>query len=471
MSASPDDLVAMALFVRVVEQRSFTAAARELGMSKSVVSSRIAKLEERLGARLLHRTTRRIALTTDGVRFYERCARVIAEANEVTSALEGSSDQPQGLLRISAPPAFASRYLPSPLASFLKRHPAVRVELHLESRASDPLEDGSDVSLRIASRLEDSELLVRKLAADRLVLCASPTYLRIRGIPWRPQDLVHHDIVSRRAAAPLRFRTAEGPLLFGGTAQLAADEDGFVRESAAAGLGIAAVPVSLVADALDEGTLVEVLENDVDAELSVLALTPHARLVPAKVRAFLDLLVAEWKAPPWSAALLRDGEIGDVEAGVTAEVPPRAAKGKRPALRPKARAAGAPVVPRQDVVRLGKVASLFEAVDGEATDALRRTLERAHVVASEEVGPELVTMNTKLVLRDASGDTREVTIVYPWDAASESGRVSVIAPLGEALLGQTVGTRVTIPGGHGKPRAYTIEKLLYQPEAAGDHHL
>src|SRR5687767_7605693 len=196
MRASPDDILGMTFFARVVEARSFSVAARTLGLSKSSVSARVARLEERLGVRLLHRTTRRLALTADGVRLYELCARIVAQADEAAEVAAGASAVPRGTLRIHAPTGFGQAYLTAPIGDFMRLHQGIRVELRLSDRVPDAALDEVDLAVVIAGRLTDSALTVRRLATVRVAVCAAPSYLRRKGIPFRPQDLVHHDCLA-----------------------------------------------------------------------------------------------------------------------------------------------------------------------------------------------------------------------------------------------------------------------------------
>lgn len=460
MRASPDDLVAMAVFVRVVDARSFAAAAREMGLSKSVVSARIAKLEERLGVRLLHRTTRRLALTTEGVRFYERCARVVAEADEAAEAVAGSSDTPRGLLRVGAPSAFGQMHLAGPVAEFLRLHPEVRIELQLSDRIVDLVEAGLDLALRVGRRIEGGTLLIRKLASDRAVACASPDYLRRIGLPWRPQDLVHHNNLGWSLRGEVwEFKTSEGVIELGGTGNLTADNAIFLRAAAIAGTGIVILPRSFVAADLASGALRPVLEEFEHMEYSVYAVRPQARLVPAKVTAFIEHLAASFRAPSWAA---------DRPATVTPKILPK----KR-----TARTSSQPAVTlsTQDVRRLTAVIALYQDVDASGAAALQDCLARATIVPHDEIPPTVVTMNTRVVCRERAGggqpaQSREVSVVYPWHADADDGRISVLAPLGRALLGASVGASIEVAGARG-PRRATLETIRYQPESAGDWHL
>lgn len=258
MRASPDDILGMAFFARVVEGRSFSVAARTLGVSKSAVSARVAKLEERLGVRLLHRTTRRLALTADGVRLYERCARVVAEADEAAEVAAGASAVPRGTLRVVAPAGLAQAYLTRAIGDFLAAHPGIRIDVRLSDHVPAPLADDIDIAIRVASRLEDSGLTTRKLATIRVAVCAAPQYLRRKGIPFRPQDLVLHDALShpiRPNTDDVSFQTEEGAVSIASLATLVADDTRFLREAALAGLGIVMLPEPLVIDDLEAGRL------------------------------------------------------------------------------------------------------------------------------------------------------------------------------------------------------------------------
>src|SRR5687768_11572765 len=275
MRASPDDILGMMYFARVVEARSFSDAARALGVSKSAVSARVAKLEERLGVRLLHRTTRRLALTADGVRLYERCARIVTEADEAAEVAQGASAVPRGTLRVHAPSGFAQAHLTSAMGDFMRAHPKLRIELRLSDRLPDVAADEIDVALVVAGRLADSGLTTRKLASLRVAVCAAPAYLRKKGIPFRPQDLVHHQCLShsiRQSADDLRFQTDEGAVSMASLSSLLVDDARFLREAAVGGLGIVMLPELLVADDLAAGRLFRVLADYQTIELALHAL-------------------------------------------------------------------------------------------------------------------------------------------------------------------------------------------------------
>ena len=170
MAASPDDIFAMIVFARVVQAQSFTGAAARLGVSKSVVSARVAALEARLGTRLLHRTTRKLSLTADGQALVEQCASLLAAADRVAETIASTGDTPRGVLRINAPVVFAEEYLAVPIADYLARFPEVRIEITLADRMVNLVQEGIDVAVRVSSRLEGAGLTARRLANDRTVL-------------------------------------------------------------------------------------------------------------------------------------------------------------------------------------------------------------------------------------------------------------------------------------------------------------
>ncbi len=444
MRASPDDILGMAFFARVVEARSFSDAARMLGVSKSAVSARVAKLEERLGVRLLHRTTRRLALTADGVRLYERCARVVADADEAAEIAAGASEVPRGTLRIYAPSGFGQTYLAEPIGAFMRMHEGLRVDLRLGERIPDLTVDDVDVAIVVAGRCADSGLTTRKLASVRVAVCASPEYLRRKGIPFRPQDLVLHDCLShsiRQSVEDWRFHTEEGAVSMAALSNLVVDDARFLRQAALSGLGIVMLPEFLVAEDLAAGRLFRVLDDFQTIELGVHTLHPHGKLAPASVRAFIDHLAACFRHPPWER---------------------RPAAGSTP---PAAKRTGRGIaLTEQDVRRLGAVAALYADVDPTGSAELLALVLSAKTTLASKIPKTSVTMNTRVVLTDDAGAEREISLVYPWDAARD--RIAVTSRLGLALLGASVGAEIA----DGK-RTTTVTSIRYQPETAGDHHL
>jgi DNA-binding transcriptional LysR family regulator len=312
MPASTDDVQSLLIFARVVEAQSFTGGAARAGISKSVASSRIAALEERLGTRLLHRTTRKLTLTPDGLSLYEHAAQMANAADAAAATGAGASAEPRGVLRVNAPLLFAQLYLVEPIAEYLERHPRVRVELLLADRMVDLVEEGVDVAIRISARLRDSSLVGRKLAEDRTLVCAAPAYLARRGIPLTPGELIHHDCLRYSlldSADEWRFRESsarEGspearsfsvPI----EARFQAQSGSLLREAALAGMGLAVLPSFMVARELKAGTLVQVLSAYSFIRIAIQALYAPTRTLPGNVRAFVDLLSQRFRVPPWLA--------------------------------------------------------------------------------------------------------------------------------------------------------------------------
>jgi DNA-binding transcriptional LysR family regulator len=299
-----DNLSGMAVFAQVVESRSFTAAAQRLGMSKAAVSKQVSRLEERLGARLLNRTTRRLSLTEIGAAFYERCARIVAEAEEAELAVTRLHAAPRGTLRVDAPVSFGLQYLAPILPAFMAQNPELSVDLTFNDRFVDLVEEGYDVAVRIA-RLPDSSLVARKLSESRALVCAAPGYWQRRGRPVHPADLAAHNCFAYSYLATRnewRFRGPDGPASVRISGSLTANNGDVLREAAVAGLGVAMLPAFMVCDELRAGRLEPVLRDFEADPVGIQAVYPHNRHLSAKVRAFIDHLVAALDPAPWEGA-------------------------------------------------------------------------------------------------------------------------------------------------------------------------
>jgi DNA-binding transcriptional LysR family regulator len=307
-----DKLTGMAVFARVIDAGSFTAAAAQLGMSKSAVSKAIAALEDRLGARLLNRTTRRLALTEVGHAFYERCARIVAEAEEAELAVTRLQLTPRGTLRVNAPMSFGALHLGPALAGFLGRYPDLKVELELSDRFVDLLEEGYDVAVRIAATLPDSSLIARRITVDDAVICASPAYWRRHGRPRVPQDLTHHACVTYAYSPNPRewpFVAADGrPISVRVDGPLHTNNGAATLHVALAGLAVVRLPRFICGPELAAGRLEAVLADAMPPPNGIHAIYPHNRHLSAKVRAFVDFLIerfgpgCDWEHPPARAA-------------------------------------------------------------------------------------------------------------------------------------------------------------------------
>ncbi len=301
-----DSLTGLAVFVEVARARSFSGAARALGLSKSAVSKHIARLEDRLGARLINRTTRRLSLTEAGVVFYEKCARIVSEAVEAEQAVMDLDTAPRGLLKVSAPMSFGQLHLASAVADFLRLHPALRIDMQLDDRLVDVVGEGFDLAVRIA-QLPPSSLVGRKLAVNRRIVCGAPAYLAAHGVPRMPQDLRRHDCLNYSYLASgdeWRFRGPEGPLTVRVRGSCTANNGDVLVQAAIAGLGLILTPTFLVGEALRSGRLVPVLGEFCDSDTGIYALWPQTRHLSPKVRAFVDFLAARFgPVPEWDAGL------------------------------------------------------------------------------------------------------------------------------------------------------------------------
>jgi DNA-binding transcriptional LysR family regulator len=305
VAASTDDVLSLLVFARVVEAKSFTGGAARLGLSKSVASARISQLEERIGTRLLLRTTRRLSLTADGLALYEQAARMAQAADDAALVAAGTPAQPRGVLRVNAPITFGELYLAQPMAKYLEAHPRVRVELTLSDRFEDLVAERVDVAIRISAKLKDSTLVGRKLADDSVVVCAAPSYLARKGTPEAPADLIHHDCLRYSlidAADEWRFKSQGKSFSVPVTSRFDAANGSVLRSAALAGIGLVVMPSFMVAGDLAAGDLVQVLEPFTFVRLSVSAVYAPAKLVPSNVRAFVDLLVDHFETPPWQSA-------------------------------------------------------------------------------------------------------------------------------------------------------------------------
>lgn len=295
-------------FAAVAEQGGFAAAARALGRDASVISRRLDALETRLGVRLLSRTTRRVALTETGTSYLRRVQAILAEISAAdVEAAEGSTE-PRGLLRLSMPATFARLWVAPWLPEFLQMHPHVRIELHHGDRFVDLVSEGFDGAIRLGV-LNDSSLIVRRLAGFETVLCASPEYIRVRGAPERPQDLEHHACIGLSHLWPdWRLRRGEESVTVRVSGPIVSDEGGSMTAAGVAGAGIMLASEWSIGHDLASGRLVRVLPKwRLDWTSAVHIVLPPGRFVPAKARVFVDRLVEEFTpGPPWSRSSERD---------------------------------------------------------------------------------------------------------------------------------------------------------------------
>jgi DNA-binding transcriptional LysR family regulator len=292
----------MEIFARVVEAESFTRAAKRLGLAKSLVSRRLSRLEERLGVRLLARTTRRLALTDAGRAFYERARRLLEEAEEAEASAMASSLDLRGRLRIAAPMSFGQLHLAPAIGRFLADHPDVEIEADLNDRYVDLVGEGYTLAIRIG-QLKDSSLVARRLAPSRLILCASPAYLAQRGRPKTPLDLAGHDglLYTNRATGDVwRFRSGGRMVTPSIRMRVAANNGDFLARAAIDGLGIALLPSFIVGDAVASGALEAIDCGEPLVEDGIYAVFPAGRHPPLLARRFVEFLIATFATtPPW----------------------------------------------------------------------------------------------------------------------------------------------------------------------------
>jgi len=303
-----DKLAAMHAFRRVIELGSFRAAARDLGRSNAAVSTQIGDLEGELGATLITRRTRRLALTEVGRAYYERCARILDDLAEAETAVASLQSAPRGLLRVNAPMSFGLLHLAPALPAYMQRCPEVRVDLVMNDRAVDLVEEGFDVAVRVRTGLPDSSLIARRLAPVRRVVCAAPDYLERYGCPERPEDLARHRcLIYSLSASPTEWTFAPrvgGELLITAvTPYFTANSSIALREALLAGSGVALVPTFVVGPDMEAGRLRPVL-SDFEIPLHTMyALYPSTRHLSPKVRSFVDFLVGQYgDKPSWDSS-------------------------------------------------------------------------------------------------------------------------------------------------------------------------
>jgi DNA-binding transcriptional LysR family regulator len=301
-----DPLDGIAAFARVVDSGSFSAAAQRLRISKSAVSAHVQRLEERLGIRLLNRTTRRLSLTEAGAAYYRHCARILAEAEAAEQVASALQREPRGTLRMTAPDSFGCMHVAPAVPAFLKRYPDLSVDINLSTAHVNLVDERLDLAIRIGV-LEDSPLVVRKLAPSRLVVCATPAYLKARGTPREPGDLAKHNCLCtsllpwgnewRLAGKRGEMRVAVGGSVRSNNAEM-------LRAAALDGIGIALLPTWAVGEKLRAGALRRVLDGWEPPASTIYAVYPGNRLMSMKVRAFVDHLARRiGRTPYWDEGL------------------------------------------------------------------------------------------------------------------------------------------------------------------------
>lgn len=286
---------AMALFVATIDAGSLSGAARNFGISLSTVSRHLTALEERLGTRLVVRTTRALALTEEGRNYYERAKRLLAEIDDLETSLTTDATSPSGQLTVSAPTLFGRVYILPILSDFIVQHPKINLDVLLLDRPVNLVEDGVDIAIRI-SDLDDSSLIVRRLGNLRWVISAAPEYLDNRGTPIKPADLADHDclLFNQESKAPFWPMLVDGkPQQVKIPARVNSNTLDGVIATALAGAGLVFAPAWSVAEHVAEGRLKVVMRDSELPPRPINAVFTHNRLLSGKVRALLDCLVDE----------------------------------------------------------------------------------------------------------------------------------------------------------------------------------
>jgi DNA-binding transcriptional LysR family regulator len=293
-----DTLTRMRAFIDVVEAEGFSAAARKIGRSKALLSKYVRELEDELGALLLNRTTRQFSLTEAGHTYYRRASEIIREIDSLQETVRESSGDVRGRIKLSAPRSFADAPIGQSMIDFAKEHPDITLEIHLDDRFVDLVEEGFDLAIRI-SRLENSSLIARRLAPFSVVLCASPELIARHGLPQRPQDLAKVPCIidtNSRYLSNWPFLGENAEIIsVSVSGPIEANSPLAARAAALSGLGFTMLPDFIAGPDIESGRLVTILEDRIVRGGGIFAVYPHRRYLPAKVRALVDFMVQWFK--------------------------------------------------------------------------------------------------------------------------------------------------------------------------------
>ncbi|WP_122223952.1 LysR family transcriptional regulator [Pseudomonas syringae group genomosp. 3] len=297
-----DRALEMLVFCTVVDKGAFVAAAEPLGMSKAAISRHVSSLEERLGVRLLHRTTRRLSLTGEGSQFYHQAKDVLTLMNEAEEAVSSSAPEPSGVLRVSAPVSFGVLYLAQIWTEFMVAYPNIELDINLNDRLVDLVDEGFDTAIRI-TRMESSSLIGRRLASTRICLCASPSYLSTHTPIRNLTDLIDHNVIAYTNFAGGSEWAFEGPHGVESirTRPNVRCNNGYTcRSITLSGGGVSLQPSFMVADDLRLGHLIEILPEYKSIELGIYAIYPSRKHLASKVRVFINFLAEKFAEPHWN---------------------------------------------------------------------------------------------------------------------------------------------------------------------------
>jgi len=311
MTQSMHGLQPLLAFAETAKRGNFAAASRELGCTPSTLAKAVSRLEARLGVRLFHRTTRQGTLTDDGERLFARCQRVLAELEMLEEEASGARQEPSGTLRIDMPVTFGRVVMLPLLARLAAQHPRLAIDARFSDLYVDLVKEGVDVAIRTGP-LADSTLVARPFGHQELLLFAAPTYLAQAGVPQTVADLAHHAAVLFRVPGtgkdrPWHFRVRGRTTTLMPRSRIRVDEGDAIVRAAVCGMGIGQVPHYMVLDRLARGELVELLPALRPPSMQIAAVMPSGRMVPARVRALLDLIAQSPDAVP-AAPALRPGK-------------------------------------------------------------------------------------------------------------------------------------------------------------------
>lgn len=304
-----DRIDAMRAFVAVVTEGSFSNAANALRLSPQLVSKYVSKLEDQLNTRLLNRTTRKVSLTEAGSHYFGHAQQILLSIDDMESQLGGLQQNPKGVLRISAPVSFALKHMARLVTDFQRRYPLVKVDLQLSDRKVDIIEEGFDVALRIG-QLKSSSLVAKPVAPIRVVLCASPQYLATHGTPTQLADLNHHrylhySYMNMEGREDL-YQCLKTKYMQQGS-EFCSNNGDVLVDAAIAGAGLVLQPTFIASAALSSGKLVVVLPECEPEPLGLYVVYAHRKLLPHKVRCFIDFIEGYYGSPPyWDESIATD---------------------------------------------------------------------------------------------------------------------------------------------------------------------
>ncbi len=297
-----DKFKSIRAFTKVVEAGGFAAAAREMGLSRSVVNKYLINLENELGTQLLRRSTRQVSPTETGIAFYDRCVSILSDLDEAIAAVTELQEKPQGNLRINAPMSFGMRHLSALVADFMATYPEVHVELVLNDRFIDPIEEGFDVTVRIGEPHPSTSLIAREIVQAKRVVCASPAYLKAHGEPTHPNELKHHRCLHygyQGSGNHWRLSVSDGEYSVSIGCAMWSNNGEVLKDAAVNDQGIGLLPTFIVGEALQQGQLRTVLTDFAPPDITLCALYPRHRHLSTKVRLFVELLSERFGDRPY----------------------------------------------------------------------------------------------------------------------------------------------------------------------------